>query len=59
MEEQELNTYTWWNRNTDEQVEVEAGGFEEASNIMFGDLGNGSEPYDYNEWELLMVNGRY
>ena len=54
-----MNTYTWWNKDTDEHVEVEAEGFEEASNLMFGDLGDGTEPYDYHEWELLMVNGRY
>ena len=38
------------NKNGDEVV-VEADGFEEASNIMFGDLGDGTEPYDYHEYE--------
>ena len=38
---------------TGDSVEVEADGFDEACNIMFGDLGDGTEPYDYTEYELV------
>ena len=38
---------------TGDEVVVEADGFEEASNLMFGDLQDGTEPYDYHEYELI------
>ena len=38
---------------TNDEVMVEADGFEEASNIMFGDWDDGTEPYDYHEYELV------
>ena len=38
---------------TGDEVTVEADGFEEASNIMFGDLDDGTEPYDYHEYEFI------
>ena len=50
-------TYIFISNTTGDQVEVEADGFEEASNIMFGDLGDGTEPYDYNEYELDSTEG--
>ena len=42
---------------TGDEVEVEAEGFDEASNIMFGE--GDTPPYDYNEYELITVNDRY
>ena len=44
--------YIFISNTTGDTVEIEADGFEEASNIMFGDLGDGTEPYDYHEYEL-------
>ena len=41
-------TYVFWNSATDEEIDVEADGFEEAAHIMFGD-----GEYDYNEWQLI------
>ena len=38
---------------TGDQVEVQADGFEEASNLMFGDMNDGTEPYDYHEYEFI------
>ena len=54
-----MDEWTFINREDGDEVTVEAEGFEEASNIMFGDLGDGSEPYDYNLYELYMVNDRF
>ena len=54
-----MTTYTFMSNITGDEIEVDADGFEEASNIMFGDLGDGSEPYDYHEYELTQVDGRY
>ena len=47
-----MNEYEFWNESTDETIEVEFDGFEEASNIMFGD-----GEYDYMDWKLISVNG--
>ena len=41
--------WVFYNEKTDEEIDVEADGFEEASNIMFG----GDDPLDYNEWRLI------
>jgi hypothetical protein len=49
-----MNTYEFWNESADETIEIEAEGFEEASNIMFGD-----GEYDSKDWTLLTVNGQY
>ena len=49
-----MNTYEFWNESTDETVEIEADGFEEASNIMFDD-----GEYDSKDRSLLTVNGKY
>jgi len=54
-----MNIYEFINWEDDDTVEVEAESFDEACNIMFGDLGDGTEPYDYHKYELLTVNGRY
>lgn len=54
-----MTTYTFMSNITGDEVEVDADGFEEASNIMFGDLGDGIEPYDYHEYELSQVDGQY
>ena len=54
-----MTTYTFISNITGDEIEVDADGFEEASNIMFGDLGDGTEPYDYHEYELHQVDGRY
>ena len=43
-----MQNYIFMSNTTGDEVEVEADGFEEASNIMFG----GPEPYDYYEYEL-------
>ena len=51
--------YTFINREDGDEVTVEADGFEEASNLMFGDLGDGTEPYDYHKYELHMIDGRF
>ena len=59
MTKKKLDVWTFYNATLDEEVDVEAEGFDEACNIMFGDLGDGTEPYDYHEWELTKVNGRY
>ena len=48
-----MNEYTFWNPTTEEEIDIEADGFEEASNIMFGEW-----EYDYKEWELHSVNGK-
>ena len=45
--------WTFIDYSTGDEVTVEADGFEEASNLMFGDLGDGTEPYDYRKYELL------
>ena len=47
-----MNEYTFWNPTTEEEIDIEADGFEEASHIMFGD-----GEYDHNEWELHSING--
>ena len=47
-----MNEYEFWNESTDETIVVEADGFEEASNIMFGD-----GEYDYMDWKLISANG--
>ena len=47
-----MQNYIFISNTIGDQVEVEANGFEEASNIMFGDLGDGTEPYDYHEYEF-------
>ena len=44
--------WTFTSNRTGDEVTVEAEGFEEASNLMFGDLKDGTEPYDYHEYEL-------
>ena len=44
--------WTFTSNKTGDEVTVECEGFEEACNIMFGDLGDGTEPYDYHEYEL-------
>jgi len=49
-----MNDYEFYNETTDETVEVEADGFEEASHIMFGD-----GYYNPSDWTLLTVNGQY
>ena len=49
-----MNTYVFISNQTGDVVEVEASGFEEASNIMFGNDGI-TEPYDYHEYELDCV----
>ena len=54
-----MNEWTFINREDGDEVMVEADGFEEASNLMFGDLGDGTEAYDYNLYELYMVDGRF
>ena len=38
---------------TGDEVQVQADGFEEASNLMFGDMNDGTDPYDYHEYELI------
>ena len=45
-----------WEFQNDEgdSIEVEAEGFEEASNLMFGD-----GEYDHNEWRLVAKDGQY
>ncbi len=50
----EFHTYEFWNQLTGETLEVEATGFEHASYELFGEL-----DYDYNDWELLTVDGKY
>jgi len=45
--------WTFIDYSTGDKVTVEADGFDEASNLMFGDLGDGAEPYDYHKYELL------
>ena len=45
--------WTFINYEDGDTVTVEADGFEEASNIMFSDLGDGSEPYDYHKYDLI------
>ena len=47
--------WTFVNELTDEEVSVEAEGFEEASHLMFGDHKDGVEPYDYKEYILSEV----
>ncbi len=45
----------WEFQNDDgDSIEVEAEGWEEASNLMFGD-----GEYDYNEWRLVAKDGVY
>ena len=46
-----MNTYEFYNQNTDETVEVDADGFEEACHLMFGDW-----DYDYRDFELVSVS---
>ena len=48
-----MNEYEFYNELTDDTVEVEADGFEEASYLMFGD-----GEYDPSDWKLVSVNGR-
>ncbi len=45
--------WTFINKDDGDEVTVEADGFEEASNLMFGDLNDGTKPYDYHQYELL------
>ena len=45
--------WTFINYEDGDLVTVEADGFEEASNLMFGDFNDGTEPYDYRKYELL------
>jgi hypothetical protein len=45
--------WTFINRADGDEVTVKADGFEEASNLMFGDLKDGTKPYDYHKYELL------
>ena len=45
--------WTFQSNKTGDEVTVEADGFEEAAHLMFGDLGDGIEPYDYNEYEFI------
>ena len=47
--------WTFTSEETGEEVSVEAEGFEEASHLMFGDHGDGVEPYDYKEYILSEV----
>ena len=47
--------YIFISNKTGDVVDIEADGFEEASNTMFGDLGDGTEPYDYHEYEFDSV----
>ena len=49
-----MNTYVFVSNLTGDEVEVDAGGFEEASHIMFGHDGI-TDPYDYTEYELDSV----
>ena len=48
-------SYLFISNKTGDEVEVEANGFEEASNIMFGDLDDNTEPYDYMEYEFNSI----
>ena len=41
-------TWEFWNRHTDEEVEVDADGFDEACHILFSD-----PDIDPSEWELI------
>ena len=45
--------WTFINKEDGDEVTVEADGFEEASNLMFGDLKDGTQSYDYHHYELL------
>ena len=47
--------WTFVSELTDDEVSVEAEGFEEASNLMFGEHEDNTEPYDYKEYILLEV----
>ena len=54
-----MTEYTFINREDGDEVMVEAEGFEEACNLMFGDLGDGTKPYDYNKYELHMIDDEF
>ena len=43
-----MTTWEFWNQHTDETIEVDAEGFEEACHIAFGDW-----DYDYRDFELV------
>jgi len=45
--------WTFINYEDSDEVTVEADGFEEASNLMFGCSDDGTKPYDYSKYELL------
>ena len=47
--------WTFVSELTDDEVSVEAEGFEEASNLMFGEHEDNTLPYDYKEYILLEV----
>ena len=44
--------WTFINHDDGDEVTVQADGFDEACNIMFGNLEDGTEPYDYHLYEL-------
>ena len=54
-----MTEWTFINHDDGDEVTVEADGFEEASNLMFGDLGDGTKPYDYNKYVLHMIDDRF
>ena len=54
-----MTEWVFINRDEDDEVTVECDGFEEACHLMFGDLGDSTEPYDYQKYELYMKDDRY
>ena len=54
-----MKTYEFYSEEDDDTVEVEAESFDEACYIMFGPSEDGCEPYDYNKYKLLTIDGKY
>ena len=50
-----IKVLTFISELTDDEVSVEAEGFEEACHLMFSDHKDGGEPYDYTEYILSEV----